>query len=129
MRVADAMVVRPVVHGSSTTIGQLRAFFADEHVHMALLVDDGKLLGTVERADLARASSDDAPAREVASVSGRTIGPDVPLQEALAAMRRTGRRRFAVTRDTALLGLLCLKASGNGFCADEDVDGRRIQPL
>jgi len=129
MRVADAMVARPVVHGPSTTIGQLRAFFADEHVHMALLADGGKLLGTVERADLARASSDETLAREVAKLAGRTIGPDVPMQEALAAMRRTGRRRFAVTSDTALLGLLCLKASGDGFCSDEDVDARSEQPL
>jgi CBS domain-containing protein len=123
------MVGHPVVHGPSTTVGQLRAFFADEHLHMALLVDGGKLLGTVERADLARAITDETPAREVAKLTGRTIGPDVPLQEAFAAMRRTERRRLAVTSDTALLGLLCLKASGDGFCSDEDVDARRTQPL
>ena len=92
---------------------------------MALLVDGGRLVGTIERADLVT-SIDEAPAREVATLDGRTIGPAAALSDALAVMEGAGRRRLAVTTDdSALLGLLCLKASGHGFCSDEDVEDRR----
>jgi hypothetical protein len=37
-------------------------------------------------------------------------------------MNRDRRRRLAVTSDDSrLLGLLCLKANGSGFCSDADV--------
>lgn len=125
LTVADAMVTRPAVHPPSTTVGDLRAFFADDHMHMALLVDDDALVGTVERNDLAAELGDRAPARQVAALDGRTIEPDAVLADALEAMKRAGRRRLAVTRESVVLGLLCLKASGNGFCSDDDVADRR----
>jgi hypothetical protein len=49
------MVRQPAVHSASTTVAEIRAFFADDHVHMALLVDDGELVGALERADSAPA--------------------------------------------------------------------------
>jgi CBS domain-containing protein len=120
------MVTRPAVHRPSITVGELRAFFEDDHVHMALLMDGGEVVGTVERADLEAATSDSAPAREIAALHGRTITPDVALSEATSMMKRTGRRRLAVTTNgSTLLGLLCLKASGRGFCSEEDVAARR----
>jgi len=119
------MVTVPDVHGPSATVGQLRRFFEDDHVHIALLVEDGTLVGTVERADLIAAASDTQPALAVAVLEGRTTGPEDVLSDVLAAMRRTGRRRLAVTSESSmLLGLLCLKARGHGFCSDEDVAAR-----
>jgi CBS domain-containing protein len=119
------MVRRPAVHPPSTTVGELRAFFADDHVHTALVVDDGTLVGTIERADLVAAASDGTPARELAVLDERTIEADAALPDALDLMRRTGRRRLAVTTEgSVLLGLLCLKASGRGFCSDADVHSR-----
>ena len=115
----------PIVHDGSTTVGQLRAFFRDDHVHMALLVDDGTLVGAIERADLVAAASDETPARELAALDGCTIRPDAPVADALAAMKLGGRRRLAVTGEgSTFLGLLCLKASGHGFCSDADVGSR-----
>jgi CBS domain-containing protein len=123
------MVTRPAVHPTSITVGELRPFFADSHVHIALLVDGGgRLVGTVERADLAAATSDTVPAREIAALDGRTIRPEAALSEAIAVMRRGGRRRLAVTTEGSLLGLLCLKASKHGFCSDADVAARRQPP-
>jgi CBS domain-containing protein len=119
------MVRRPAVHPPWTTIGDLRAFFEDDHVHIALVVDHGELIGAVERSDLAEAD-DLASALDVATLRGRAITPDVPLAAALGSLRRSGRRRLAVTGpDRELLGLLCLKASGDGFCSDADVAARR----
>jgi CBS-domain-containing membrane protein len=64
LSVADAMLARPTVHGPSATVGELRAFFADDHVHAALLVDDGRLVGVVDRTDLASTTDDDAVPRQ-----------------------------------------------------------------
>lgn len=126
LTVADAMVTHPAIHGPSTTVAQLRALFGDDHVHMALLVDGGRLVGTVERADLAAGHSSERLAAVAATLEGRTVGPHAGLSETFNAMKRAGRRRLAVVdNDLTLLGLLCAKASGHGFCSDADVVSRR----
>jgi CBS domain-containing protein len=126
LTVADAIVTRPTTHRTTTTVGELRAYFADDHVHIALLVDDGLLVATVERPDLDRATDDHAPALTRARLEGRTISPHAAIEAARMNMRRNGRRRLAVTtEESALLGLLCLKENGSGFCSDEDVSARR----
>jgi CBS domain-containing protein len=121
------MVSRPDVHPPSITIGELRAFFEDDHVHIALLVKSGKLLGAVDRTDLAAAAaSDETPALALSTIAGRTVDPNTPLPHAEAAMRRSGQRRLAVTTDDSrLVGLLCLKANSLGFCSDHDVSSRK----
>jgi predicted transcriptional regulator len=120
------MVSRATTHRATTTVGELRAFFADDHVHMALLVDDGALVGVVEPPDLDAEIDDRASALGLARIDGRTISPDTAVEEARMHMRRCGRRRLAVTTgEGALVGLLCLKESGSGFCSDEDVAARR----
>jgi CBS domain-containing protein len=124
-----AMITRPRTHGPGTTVGELRAFFEDDHVHVALLVDEGKLLGVVERDDLQLPLDDSMPGCAIAELDGTTAAPDSALADAYTAMKRDGRRRLAVTTgDSILLGLLCLKRSGLGFCSDEGVLSRRRQP-
>lgn len=119
------MVTCPTVHDPATTVAQLRTFFADEHVHAALLVDAGELIGVVERADLTADLGDDARALSIARLDGRAIPPTASVPDALDAMRRSEQRRLAVVDDDgALVGLLCLKASGRGFCSDTDVRNR-----
>jgi CBS domain-containing protein len=123
--VAEAMVTDPKTHGPPTTVGELRSFFCDDHVHLALLVQGGRLLSTVERHDLPMDLDDSAPAWPAGTLVGRTIRPDASAAAAHERMRRSGRRRLAVIDDHgALLGLLCLKASGDGFCSDRDVANR-----
>jgi hypothetical protein len=69
--------------------------------------------------------NDDTQAGTIASLEGRTIHPTATVPEALDTMKRTERRRLAVVGDDgALLGLLCVKASGRGFCSDADVRNR-----
>lgn len=129
MRVEEAILTCPAVHRPSTTVGELRRFFADEHVHMALLVEGDRLLAAVEPQDLEDDHPEDTPAVVVGSLAGRTVAPDDLLSVVLESMRRSGRRRLAVTDgDGRLLGLLCLKASGRGFCSDEGAGSRRRLP-
>jgi predicted transcriptional regulator len=123
--VADVMVTCPTVHNPSTTVAQLRSFFEDKHVHAALLVDADALIGVVERTDLTDHLDDEAQVRTMARLDERTFLPIASVSEALKAMKRSRRRRLAVVGDDgALLGLLCLKASGRGFCSDADVRNR-----
>jgi len=124
-RVGDSMVTIPVTHDGTSTAAQLRRFFADDHVHLALVVDArGRLLTTVERADLAGVA-DGVPARRVGTLSGRTVGPAEPLASATARLRRAHRRRLAVVdHEGRLLGLLCLKRDGSGYCCDSGVRAR-----
>jgi predicted transcriptional regulator len=120
------MVTDPATHRTAVTVGELRAVFADDHVHVALLVDEGVLLGVVERSDLDGELSDHTSALRLARLEGRTVSPHATAEAVRMEMRRAGRRRLAVmSREGKLLGLLCLKKNGDGFCSDHDVAARR----
>jgi CBS domain-containing protein len=124
------MVTDPTTHPATATVAELRDFFADDHVHMALLVDDGMLLGAVERFDLDTESAEREPALPLARLYGRTTSPQAAAEAVRMDMRRVGRRRLAVvSQDRKLLGLLCLKKDASGFCSDEDVAARRRASL
>lgn len=124
-RVADAMLHSPKMLGPATTIGQAREFFGDEHVHAALIVDRGRLLAVVEPLDLVGDLSASSTALTVGCLRGRVTTPDADLAAAWEEMASLGRRRLAVVDGCGnLLGLLCLKRSGLGFCSDTDVRAR-----
>ena len=125
-RVADAMVTCPKTDGPESGLEKIRACFEDDHLHMALIVaPDGRLVTTIERPDLAAATSSSAPAARLGTLIGRTAGPADPLAAATAALLRAGRRRLAVVDDSGrLLGLLCLKKDGTGYCSDEGIRER-----
>ena len=120
------MLTAPVRHPLSATVGDLRAFFRDDHVHAALIVSPaGYLHAVVERDDLAGSQAPDTAAAPLGRLAGRTVPAGASLADVHRAMTTTGRRRTAVTSaDGQLLGLLCLKASRTGFCSSEDVQAR-----
>jgi hypothetical protein len=124
--VADAMLTAPVRHSRSVTVGDLRDFFRDEHVHAALIVSPaGYLEAVIERDDIAGSQAPDTAAAPLGRLAGRTVRAGAGLAEIHRAMATTGQRRTAVTSaDGRLLGLLCLKARGNGFCSDDDARAR-----
>jgi CBS domain-containing protein len=123
--VADAMLRDPKVLGPATTIAQARAFFADGHVHAALIVERGRLLAVVEPLDLVGDLAADGPAVAVGRLRGRVAAPGADLAAAWDAMALAARRRLAVVDERGdLLGLLCLKRSGTGFCSEDDVRAR-----
>jgi CBS domain-containing protein len=130
-RVADAMVTIPRTHGPDTPLAEIRALFEDDHVHMALIVDaDGRLLTTIERDDLHEGIPGSTPARHVGTIARRVVTPHHSLRSAGAALRRDQRRRLAVIDGSGrLLGLLCLKRRGDGFCSDEGVRQRAAEKV
>ena len=123
---AEAMLTTPVRHPLSATVGEIRDFFRDDHVHAALIVSPaGYLEAVVERDDIAGCRALDAAAAPLGRLAGRTVPAEASLAEVRRKMITTGRRRAAVTSaDGQLLGLLCLKASQVGFCSDQDVRAR-----
>ncbi len=133
-RVADAMVTCPKTDGPECGLAAIRAFFTDDHVHMALIVAaDGRLVTTIERPDLAAVTSTSARVAELGTLIGRTAGPTDLLGAATSMLLRQGRRRLAVVdHDGRLLGLLCLKRDGAGYCSDAGIRERvqhAAQPL
>lgn len=129
--VNDVMLRRPTVHPADVTIGAARAAFASgPKLHLLLLIREGRVIGTLDRGDLADpAVAADSPALALAELEGRTVAPDVPAEPLRKDMLATGIRRLAVVDDEMrLLGLLCLKSSGTGFCSDDGVaDMRRAR--
>ena len=120
------MLTTPVRHPLSATVAEIRDFFRDDHVHVALIVSPaGYLEAVVERDDITGCQAVDAVAAPLGRLAGRTVPGGVSVTEVRRAMTATGRRRAAVTSaDGRLLGLLCLKASQAGFCSDQDVRAR-----
>lgn len=130
--VLDAMLTRPRTHPPGLTVGEARAVLADSHVRLLLLVDGRRLLGALDRDDLAPVALADGarPALALAGLAGRTVRAHAPLDDVRTEMRATGRRRLAVLDDDGLLvGLLCLKASATGFCSDAGVAARARERL
>jgi CBS domain-containing protein len=125
---AEEMLTTPARHPLSATVGELRDFFRDDHVHAALIVSPaGRLEAVVERDDIAWCQALDAAAAPLGRLAGRTVPAGTSLAEVRRAMTTAGRRRTAVTSaDGRLLGLLCLKASRAGFCSDQDVRARAL---
>ncbi len=122
--VADAMLVSPVLSPAAATAAEVRTLLDSAHRHVALVVDDRMLLSVVGRTDLAGAD-DLTPAARLGRLQGRVVGPAADLEHTRASMLAEGRRRLAVVDDAGrLLGLLCLKRHGQGFCTAETVAER-----
>jgi CBS-domain-containing membrane protein len=124
--VADVMVTSPKTHGPRCRLKTIREFLEDDHVHMALVVAaDGRLITTIERSDLAGDTRHARCAAEFGTLVGRSVAPSQTVAEARGRLRREGRRRLAVVDASGyLLGLLCLKRDGTGFCSDEGIRER-----
>jgi len=124
--VADAMITRPRTLSPGCGLAAVMSSFAGDHFHMALIVTvGGRLVTTIERADLDPAPSAQVVAEHVGTLAGRTISPADPLGPVTGMLLREGRRRLAVVDESGrLAGLLCLKADGSGYCSDRSAAGR-----
>jgi CBS domain-containing protein len=137
LTVEDVMVTAPTTLRPTATVADARAFFEDDHVHMALIATSGRLLGTLVRADLddlddladlADLDDDTVPALSRSHLHGRSVALHEPAEDARARLIEHGQRRLAVVDDTGVLaGLLCLTRRLTGFCSDADVAARAAE--
>ena len=120
------MLTAPKVCGPDARVADLRDLFEDDHVHSALVADGRRLVSVVERPDLVGAPAE-APAARFGRLDGRTIAAQQDLVEARRLMLAERVRRLAVVDDGELVGLLCLKRGGDGFCTEEGVAARAAE--
>ncbi len=123
------MLRHPMVCPASLTAAQAHELFRDDHLHVLLVLDGARtLVAVIERSDLTAADEAGTPAQALGRLAGRTVGPDADLEQTRRHLVRSGRRRLAVVDDEhRLLGLLCLKRTGLGFCSDADVEARAAE--
>jgi hypothetical protein len=132
-----AMVSRPKTHDHAVTVGELRAFFSDDHVHSALLVEAGRLVAAVERDDLRPSLRADVEARPAAAARGRrrTRAPRrAPVREAAGTriLQRRRRRspRLVSVDELVSEGWLPGGRAGSGAAdrlrGDQSAAGRRL---
>lgn len=126
LSVRDAMIRSPKTLPATATLADARSLLRDSHVHLLLLVDGERLVGTIDRDDLADVAADGStPAAAYSTLEGRTTGPLADAEKLRHELRGARARRLAVVDDEGrLLGLLCLKRSGSGYCTDGDVAAR-----
>lgn len=122
---AHVMIRAPKTLLADSTVADVRAGFEDPHVHLALLTRAGVLLGTLVRTDLPVDIAGDSAALQWSTLDGRTTPPDTPMTDAHGWLLASQQRRLAVVDPAhVLLGLLCLKRDGSGYCTDEGVAAR-----
>jgi CBS domain-containing protein len=123
--VLDVVLRLPKTMGLRATVAESRAAFTDDHVHMLLLTEGSRLVGTLVAGDLPGSGADEALACDYATLEGRTVPPHLPAEDARRLLLMTGQRRSAVMDDSGrLLGLLCLTRQLTRFCTDNDVAAR-----
>ncbi len=124
--VEDAMLHRPKSWPTSLTVGDAREVLSDDHLHAILVVDGAVLRGVIVEGDVPAEAEDDQPALVHARLEGRTVRTGTGLDAAQALLEQSRSRRLAVVDAAgALVGLLCLKRHGRGFCSDAGVEARR----
>jgi len=123
--VLDVVLRLPKTMGLRATVAESRAAFTDDHVHMLLLTEGSRLVGTLVAGDLPGSAADEALACDYATLEGRTVPPHLPAEDARQLLLMTGQRRSAVMDDSGrLLGLLCLTRRLTRFCTENDVAAR-----
>ena len=111
MIVREALVSDPRVVSADAAAREAAELLTHPQVESALVTEGECLLGcvTLESIVAALASGVDllsATVREVCETDVTTIGPDMPLDEALHLMAESGLERLPVTEDGRLLGVL-----------------------
>lgn len=101
-------------------MAELRRFFENPHVMMALIVDGrGGLVGAIERADVTgSAIPEEAPIEGLLRREVDAIDVRAPVAEVWkhADLTRTGRLVVLEPDGKTLAGLVCVRPQGAGFC-------------
>src|SRR3954470_5509421 len=106
---ADVIHRRISTMPAATTVGELRAYFAEsDSRQLALLVDGDRYVGSVSRADLPADAEASAPAAGFVQ-AGPVIAPTAPAREAWeGALAQPSARLPVVDDDGALVGVVAI---------------------
>lgn len=118
--VRDVMLSTPKTLSGRATVADARAFFDNPKVVSALVVDDGRFVGLLDRSDMPSLLAGSTPIRTFTRREVATITPDRPVTEAMDILDSRGLSRLVVLAEDGetLAGLLCLDLTRAGFCAD-----------
>lgn len=94
----DVMVRQPKILPIDTSVERARSCFTDDHVHMLLLADSGRLKGTLLRSDLRAVLDGAEPALPHSRMPGRTVPVDTPAEQVLRLLRMRPVRMAAAVR-------------------------------
>lgn len=126
--VREVMLRHPKTLRSDASIAQAAEALNNDHVHLVLLIEGSRLIGTLTRADLpVQPTMEEAAGLALpwSSLEGRTVSPDLATSQIQGLLQAQGVRRLAVVdADGSLLGLVCLKRRLSGFCSDAGVEAR-----
>jgi CBS-domain-containing membrane protein len=117
LTVADVMHRHLTTTPVATTVDELRAYFAASGSRrLALIVDDGRYVGSIEAAALP-ADADGAATLGDHAVRGGTIGPGELATEARERGVADPSRRIPVVDDAGrLVGIVAVTRTLDGFC-------------
>lgn len=118
------MLRHPKTLPADASLEQVEVVLGNDHVHMVLLTEGRTLVGTLVRTDLPPVGTE-GPALPWSRLAGRTVSPDATTLTVPEHLVDRGIRRLAVVAaDGTLLGLICVKRHGGGFCSDAGVASR-----
>jgi Zn-dependent protease/CBS domain-containing protein len=124
--VGALMTPKPsVVDPSMTLAGFVDEFILKRHINFAPVVEDGVLLGHMDRALLKGIDRENWEHTQVGDIfvglaETPTVGPDVPVKELVRIMTETGSRKFLVVRDHELLGVVTLADLAEALQSEND---------
>jgi CBS domain-containing protein len=114
---ADVMHRHLTTLPATTTVGELRAYFAaSASRRVALLTDHGRYLGSIAAASIPEAVDAGAAAADFV-VRGPTIHPAEPATSARdVALEQTSLRLPVIDDAGALVGIVAITGRRDGFC-------------
>ena len=112
--VRSVMKDNPVIVSPDATLSEfVNRIMLHEGVSFVPVVDDGVLLGHMDRTVLSGIDRDNWASTRVGDVfagldPAAMISPDMAVTDLMTLIPKTGRRKFMVTRDHTLVGVLTL---------------------
>jgi len=112
--VGEIMTRNPVVAAPNISLADfVNKIMLENRTGFVPVVDDGVLLGYMDQGILAGIDRENWASTQVGDVfagldAATTISPDMPVQDLMTLISRTGRRKFLVTRDKHLVGVITL---------------------
>jgi Zn-dependent protease/CBS domain-containing protein len=112
--VRDLMKPDPITIGPDMTLSEFVNLIMLQHgVSFVPVIESGILLGHMDQAILSGIDRENWGSTQVGDVFAKsdnqsTLAPDLPVQDLLALISKTGQRKFLVTKGQTLLGVISL---------------------